>query len=285
VSADAIRRARAWLEGSDRRQRRARAALQGRPDTTLAGAVLLDHLLDRLGARELVLCEWALREGLILHHLRDHPRLAARAAAFPDVRERSVAALAERCGVDLAHAHQVAALALALFEGTRRQHGLGAGERALLRHAAVLHDVGHHVSYPRHHHHSYYLIRNGDLRGFTALEVDVMANVARYHRRSQPRKRHASFRALPGRERRVVRVLAACLRLADALDRSHRQVVRRLDVIRERGTVRVACEVEGDAELELWGAARRRKLLESVMDCAVSVERVTDMAAAEARLA
>ncbi len=285
VRAATLRRARKWLVASERKERRGLPALQGRADITVAGAVLLDTLMQRLGADELLLCEWALREGLILDHLRTHPRLVARADACPDVRRRSVAALAERCGADVAHGRQVAALALALFDGTRRHHGLGAAERDLLEHAAFLHDVGHHVSYPRHHRHSYYLIRNGDLRGFNRLEVEVMANVARYHRRARPRKRHGPFRALPAEARRVVKVLAACLRLADALDRSHRQVVRRLSLQRQWGRLHVHCQVDGDCELEVWAAARRAKLLASLLGCEVRVDvaRVKGRAAATKR--
>lgn len=110
-----------------------------RADIIVAGAVILDTILACLGAKELVLCEWALREELLLHYIHGHPRTLARAEAYPDVRRRSVVALAERCEYDEAHARHVAGLALSLFDQTAHRYGLGATARTLLEHAALLH--------------------------------------------------------------------------------------------------------------------------------------------------
>jgi exopolyphosphatase/guanosine-5'-triphosphate,3'-diphosphate pyrophosphatase len=183
-----------------------------------------------------------------------------------------VVALAERCLYDEAHARQVALLAVSLFDLTRRRHGLADAERALLEHAALLHDIGHHISYPRHHRHTYYLVKNGGLRGFHPLEVEVIASVARYHRRGLPRRKHAGFGSLPRPLRRTVRVLAGCLRVADALDRSHRQVIRRLSARERSGVLRIRAEAAGDCELEMWGVGRRLSLLERALGVAVRVE-------------
>jgi exopolyphosphatase/guanosine-5'-triphosphate,3'-diphosphate pyrophosphatase len=254
-----------------------------RADIIVPGAVLLDTALERLGVRELTLCEWSLREGILLDYIHSHPRTLARAEAYPDVRRRSVAALAERCDSDEAHGRHVAALAVALFDGTRRRHGLGDPERALLEYAALLHDVGHHISYPGHHKHTYYLIKNGDLRGFTPEEVEVVANVARYHRRGHPSKGHAPYGALPKASRRTVRVLAGLLRIADTLDRGHRQVVKAVHLREREGTLRIRCEAAGDCELELWGVPRRSQLLEDVLGVKVRADAVT-AAGAEAEL-
>jgi exopolyphosphatase/guanosine-5'-triphosphate,3'-diphosphate pyrophosphatase len=273
VTAESLHALRKRLVASDLRARLKMPRLdEARADIIVSGAVILDTLLARLGVRELVLCEWALREGILLDYIHGHPRSLARAEAYPDVRRRSVVSLAERCLYDEPHARHVAALAAALFDATRRRHGLGDAERALLEHAALLHDIGHHISYPGHHKHSYYLIKNGNLRGFAPLEIEMLACVARYHRRGVPRKRHAAFAALPSDARRVVRVLAGCLRLADAFDRSHRQVVRGLVVLDRGNLLRVRCEVEGDCQLEAWGAGRRVELLESVLGAAIRVE-------------
>jgi exopolyphosphatase/guanosine-5'-triphosphate,3'-diphosphate pyrophosphatase len=269
VPVDAIQSVRRWLVTTSLRARREQPALAGRADTIVSGSILLGALLRRLRATELVLCEWALREGILLDYIQGHARSLARAEAYPDVRRRSVMALAERCQYDQRHARHVAALAVSLFDQTRRRHRLGARERSLLEYAALLHDIGHHISYPGHHKHTYYLIKNGDLRGFEPREVEVLANVARYHRRGRPRKRHAALRALPRAARRLVKVLAAHLRLADALDRSHHQVVRSLSVGERSGRWRVVCRIEGDGELELWGGERRKALLERVLGAPV----------------
>jgi exopolyphosphatase/guanosine-5'-triphosphate,3'-diphosphate pyrophosphatase len=273
VRSESLHAVRRMLAASDLKARlRLPEVGESRADIIVAGGVVLDVLLKRLGVQELMLCEWALREGLILDYVHQHRRSLAQAEAYPDVRRRSVVGLAERCQYDEAHARHVASLALSLFDATRRRHRLGDGDRSLLEYAALLHDVGHHISYVGHHKHAYYLIKNGALRGFDPLEIEVLANVARYHRRGAPRKKHAAFASLPDAQRRSVRVLAACLRLADALDRSHRQVVRSLSVSQRGRGLRVLCEVEGDCELETWGAAGRRKLFEKVLGVSLRLE-------------
>jgi exopolyphosphatase/guanosine-5'-triphosphate,3'-diphosphate pyrophosphatase len=167
VGADALRELRERLVAADLRGRLKMPGIDAqRADIIVAGAVILDAILGGLGAKELVLCEWALREGLLLDYIHGHPRMLARAEAYPDVRRRSVVALAERCLYDETHARHVAGLAVSLFDQTSHLHGLGAPARDLLEYAALLHDIGHHISYPGHHKHSYYLIKNGELRGF-----------------------------------------------------------------------------------------------------------------------
>lgn len=253
-----------------------------RVDIIVAGAVVLDEILDALKAKEILLCEWALREGLLLDYLTGHKRSVARAEAYPDVRRRSVVALAERCRYHETHARQVAALALALFDATAFRHGLDAPERSLLEYAALLHDIGRHISYPDRHRHTEYLVRNGGLRGFDPREVEVMALVGRYHRRGVPRKKNAAFASLPRPQREAVRVMAGLLRLADALDRSHRGVVKAVAAAETSRGVRLRCEVEGDAGLEQWSAGRRADLLERALEEPLRVDFVPASAAAPA---
>ena len=254
-----------------------------RTDIIVAGAVVLDEILEALKAREIVLCEWALREGLLLDYLGGHKRTVARAEAYPDVRRRSVVALAERCRYHETHARQVAALAVELFDATASGHRLQAPERALLEYAALLHDVGRHISYPDRHRHTEYLIRNGSLRGFDPREVEVMALVGRYHRRGVPRKKNPGFGALSRRDREAVRVMAGLLRLADALDRSHRGVVKGMALAQTARGLRLRCEVEGDAGVEQWAAGRRADLLERALEQPLRVE-FAPVAVASARV-
>lgn len=227
-----------------------------RADLIVAGSILLDSILRRLNAPEITLCDLALREGLVLDYIHRNRGDIARADRFPDVRRRSVMELAERCRYSPDHAAQVARLALALFDQTRGVHGLTDREREWLEYAALLHDVGVHISYEKHHRHSYYLIKHGDLRGFDPQEIEVMALVARYHRRAAPRKDHPGYGGLPRALRRVVKALAACLRLAEGLDRSHAQVLERV-CLHDAGTeCLIQLRTAGDAELELWAATR-----------------------------
>jgi exopolyphosphatase/guanosine-5'-triphosphate,3'-diphosphate pyrophosphatase len=267
VRAEALHAVRKRLVALDLKERlRLRGLDPERADIIVPGAILLDTILDRLGAKELLLCEWGLREGVLLNYVHRHPRSLARAEAYPDVRRRSVVELAERCLYDEPHSRHVADLALSLFDGTKVKHGLGDRERSLLEYASLLHDVGHHISHLRHHKHSYYLIKNGDLRGFTPEEIEILANVARYHRRGMPRRKHVAFGSLAPASRRIVRTLAGFLKLADALDRSHRQTVRSLSVSRRGRFFNVRCAAAGDVELELWGARRRLDLIAQTID-------------------
>jgi len=272
VSAAAIRALRERLVAMDLRARLKLPGLDAlRADIIVAGAVLLDEVLSRLGAAEIILCEWALREGVLIDYIESHRTSLVRAARLPDPRRRSVLQLAERCRHDDKHARHVARLAVALFDATHERHRFGASERDLLEYAALLHDVGHHISYPAHHKHSYYLIKHGDLHGFSPNELEVVACAARYHRRRRPRKSHAAYAALPRRLRRAVRVLAAILRLADALDRSHRQIVESVRATLRGDTLRLVGEATGDCELERWGASQRVGPLQRVLGCEVEI--------------
>ncbi|HXY40824.1 MAG TPA: Ppx/GppA phosphatase family protein [Vicinamibacteria bacterium] len=262
VSREAVHRVRRLLVECDLRQRRRLPGLDPeRADIVVAGAVVLDEIMAHTGASELLLCEWALREGVLLDHIHGRPRPLAAAEPHPDVRRRSVLHLGERCQFDAVHARHVTGLSLQLFDGLAGRRRLGPQARGLLEWAALLHDVGRHLSYPRHHKHTYYLVKNGGLCGFSPEEIETIALVARYHRGSRPRRHHRGYGELPRRQRRTVRLLSAMLRLAEALDRSHRQRVRSLQVTERAGRLSLSCEVRGDAELEREGALRHLGLL------------------------
>jgi len=236
-----------------------------RADIVVAGAVLLDTILRRLDAKEITLCDLALREGLVLDYIRRNRRKIARVDNIPDVRRRSALELAERCNYQAGHAQQVTRLALALFDQTRSIHGLTDREREWLEFAGLLHDVGSLISFARHHRHSYYLIKNGDLRGFQPDEIEAIALIARYHRRGTPKASHEEYATLPGPVRRTVRTLASILRVAESLDRSHAQVISGLE-LQDRGEdLLIQLHAQGDAELEVWAAARHLRPFEKVV--------------------
>ena len=267
VPAKSIRRFRKLVTELDLEQRLHLPGLDPRrADLTVAGAVLLDTLLRRLKADEVTLCDLALREGLVLDYIRRHRTDIARVDRYPDVRRRSTIELAERCNWEAEHSRQVCRLALALFDQTISIHGLGDREREWLEFASTLHDIGNHISYEKHHRHSYYLIKHGDLRGFEPDEIEVIALVARYHRRATPARSHPGVTELPKTLLKTVRVLAAFLRLAETLDRSRNGVVRKVEVRERVGTLRLNVFAVGDAELEGWAANRQLKALESALE-------------------
>jgi exopolyphosphatase / guanosine-5'-triphosphate,3'-diphosphate pyrophosphatase len=252
-----IRRVRKDLVALDLEKRLRVPGLEPRrADLAVAGAILLDELLRRLGANEITLCDLSLREGLVLDYISRHRKEIAQADRYPDVRRRSVFELAERCNYWPAHSQHVARLSIGLFDQTRAIHGLTDREREWLEYAGILHDIGVHISYEGHHKHSYYLVKNGDLRGFEPDEIEAIALVARYHRQATPKRKHDGFSGLRRRTRRTVRTLAAILRLAESLDRSHAQTISGFELHDRGDDDLLQLRTTGDAELELWAATR-----------------------------
>jgi exopolyphosphatase/guanosine-5'-triphosphate,3'-diphosphate pyrophosphatase len=266
VSAKALHKLRKRLTEFNIEERLALPGLDPRrADLSVAGSVLLDTIIKRLGAEEFVLCDLALREGLVLDYIHRNSSTIRKVERYPDVRRRSIVELGERCGYWSEHAQQVARLSLAIFDQTRSVHGLGDRERDLLEYGALLHDIGVHISYERHHRHSYYLIKNGDLRGFDPLEIEAIALIARYHRQATPKKSHEGYGDLPGGMRRAVKALAAMVRLAEGLDRSHAQALDGIDLYPRGDDYLARLRASGDAELELWAAHRHVAPLEDLL--------------------
>ncbi len=273
VTAKQIRRLREELVSLGPRERLRLPGLDPkRADIIVSGVVLLDTILRCLGAEEMTLCDLALREGLVLEYIRTNRAQIAHAERYPDVRRRSVVELAQRFDCWTEHSQHIARLTLALFDQTRALHGLGDREREWIEYGALLHDVGLHISHGRHHRHSYYLIKNGGLRGFAPDEVEVLALVARYHRRATPKKGHDGYRDLSGPMRQAVKVGAAFVRLAEGLDRSHAQVVSNVQVADDKNGLVVRLRQTGDAELEIWAAHRQATPLEAVLAKSIRFE-------------
>jgi exopolyphosphatase/guanosine-5'-triphosphate,3'-diphosphate pyrophosphatase len=235
-----------------------------RVDLIVAGSMVLATATDAFGFDQLTISEWALREGIVLDTVRLHDPTEWSGDPH-SLRGSAVSSLARRCNWSEAHARQVAMLSLALFDATAELHGLGDADRELLEFAALLHDIGEHVASSGHHKHGAYLVRNGQLRGFAPDEVELLAAVVRWHRRGEPRVSD-EFPLLDARAIERVRVLAAILRVADGLDRSRNQNVYGLDVMVTPSLVLLRVRAVDDAELEIWGARRKRALLEKVFD-------------------
>lgn len=146
-----------------------------------------------------------------------------------------------------------------------------AREREWLEYGALLHDVGAHIRYEQHHKHSHYIIRHGGLRGFEPEEVELIALIARYHRRGVPRKSHPELEGRTREERRTVATLSAMVRLAEALDRSHTQVIDGMTVRATSQTLAIELRTSGDAELEVWAAQRHAGPLADALELAITV--------------
>jgi exopolyphosphatase/guanosine-5'-triphosphate,3'-diphosphate pyrophosphatase len=231
-----------------------------RAEIIVPGALVLEHVLDEGGADGITISDFGVREGLVTDYINRHAEEITALDKVADVRLRSVLALLKKFQADAEHARHVARLALSLFDQLRPLHGLDSA-RELLHYAALLHDVGAVIGYDGHAEHSYYIIKNGNLRGLTAEEVELVAHAARYHSKARPRKRDKEFRALSKPVRRKVRWLAALLRVAEGLDRTHYQLIRGVRVVRRGARVSIVVTARRDARLEVWAARRRVNLL------------------------
>ena len=273
VPAKAIRKLRKSLIEMDQHERMQVEGLDPRrADIAPAGVLLIDTILRALDASEITLSDFALREGLVLDYIRRNQHHIATIERYPDVRRRSVMELGDRLHYWTAHPLHVAALSLKLFDQTQASHQLSERERELLEFGALLHDIGMHISHKGHHKHSYYLIRHGGLRGMSPEEIEVVAQVARYHRRGRPKKSHAAYADLRPMARRAVKTLTACVAVAEGLDRSHSQVVRDVTLIDQGAEVVLRVELTGDAELELWATQLHLAPFEALLGKPVRLE-------------
>jgi exopolyphosphatase/guanosine-5'-triphosphate,3'-diphosphate pyrophosphatase len=213
---------------------------------------------------------YGIREGLLLELARVTPAVADPGEA----RQRSVRDFAERCHYEEGHATQVQRLALRLFDAIGARLGCTPAERQTLADAALLHDVGYHINYDRHHKHSYHLILHAELLGITPDEQVVIANVARYHRGAPPKKKHRNYSGLDKDLRdRIVR-LSAILRVADGLDRGHVGAVGELGLRYLKRAIRITPRPARGAtqlRLELWGAHRKSHLLAALAGVPVEI--------------
>jgi exopolyphosphatase/guanosine-5'-triphosphate,3'-diphosphate pyrophosphatase len=235
-----------------------------RVDLVVAGSMFLAIAMEELELESLTISEWALREGIVLDAVDRHDHHVASGDPRA-IRRDAVQSLGRRCNWPESHSRQVATLSLELFDATEALHGLGPDERELLEHASFLHDIGEHVSNSGHHRHSAYLVHNGQLRGFAPDEIELLAAMVRWHRSGDPRVSD-EFPLLDADAIARVRALTALLRIGDGLDRGREQTVYGLDTMITPSLVLVRLRTRGDAELEIWGARRKRALFEKLFD-------------------
>ncbi|SDS28631.1 Ppx/GppA phosphatase family protein [Gramella sp. MAR_2010_147] len=249
----------------DRKERKKISQLdEKRIDIINPGMVLVKYLVKKFNLENIKISEAALRDGMILNFIKQERPKLDMVANFPEPRKRSIYELLRKCNWMEAHSKHVAKMALQLFDCFRQELELEERDRELLEYACLLHDIGYYISYRKHHKHALYLIIHSDLKGFTEDEINIMANVARYHRRSFPKKKHFLYKKLEKPLRKKVKKLSALLRVADGLDRSHYQNVEKLEVENATEKVNFYITTMGDPELEIWGAERKSKLFQKV---------------------
>lgn len=243
-----------------------------RADIIVAGVMVVDELLDFCESNLLRVNERGIREGLILRGLKKHGMLPGE--HMPRSWRESITSFAESCHFDRHHAIQVARLAVEILKPLARPYGLGDKEGRILEAAAILHDVGYFINYSSHHKHSYHLIRHADLFGFTPRERELIANVARYHRKSHPKKKHEPFMRLSAADRLLVTRLGGILRLADGLDRSRTGMVTIVEADFSPSRLSLRFSGNGDLSVEIYGASSKSDLFEEAFGLKLKLEPV-----------
>jgi exopolyphosphatase/guanosine-5'-triphosphate,3'-diphosphate pyrophosphatase len=251
-----------------------------RADIIVGGALLLEGAFDSFGIECMTVSGYALREGVLFDRLAADTEQSAR--RLTDLRRSNALRLAAQLDPDADHAETAARLSLGLFDQTVDLHGLGLPARELLELAAIVHNVGLFISHSAHHKHTYYVVRHAEqLTGFTERERELLALIARYHRKSHPKSRHAEFSALAPDDQRMVRILAGILRIGIGLDRSHRGLVAGVEATVESKRARLlitpvigsAPEPGGrvDVGLEVFSAQERSDLLADALGLEVTI--------------
>jgi exopolyphosphatase/guanosine-5'-triphosphate,3'-diphosphate pyrophosphatase len=246
-----------------------------RADIITAGAIILWQIFSELNLGKITLSTFALREGILLDTIdKEHSTLDSE--DLMNVRYRSVVNLAKHCNYDEPHAKQIYRFAVKIFDTLKDAFGLDDKDKEYIEAACLLHDIGHSISHSQHHRHSYYLIRNSELLGFNDEEIEIIANIARYHRKSNPKEKHIEFEKLNPGNKKKVKMLAGILRIADGLDRGHSANVQniQLSISGKVYKIGVLAEDSKDVTLEIWGVNLRKELFEEVFGYTAEITQI-----------
>jgi exopolyphosphatase/guanosine-5'-triphosphate,3'-diphosphate pyrophosphatase len=251
------------IEGIDR----------SRVDIITAGTIIIDEIIRSLKIKKITISGYAMREGIIIDAIEKLGSSAEEKSKLMQLRNNSVLQLGNSYNFDYPHALQVKKIALILFDEIRKIHKLSEEARELLEYAALLHDIGYHISIAKHHKHSYYLIKNSEMLGFNQREIEIIANIARYHRKALPKETHVNLIPLSKDDRITIEKLSSLIRLADGLEKTHAALIKDIK-IRPNGeeylmTLRY---LTTPPETELWAAEKRKNVLEDVFNIKLKIE-------------
>jgi exopolyphosphatase/guanosine-5'-triphosphate,3'-diphosphate pyrophosphatase len=239
-----------------------------RTDIIVAGLAIVDRIMDRFEINFLQAHHRGVRDGLMLAMIDEQQGPPSDKGVD---RDGAIERLAQACGGDVAHGRHTAHIAGEIFTQLAERFKLDPTDRPLLEAAARLQDVGYLINYDQHHKHSYHLIMNSRLEGFTPKELEIIANVARYHRGADPKRKHENLRRLGEQDQRRIRRLAAILRIAGGTDRTNTQQVQGVYIDCNNGETQFKLVAPQYPEVDIWGARRRAELFERVFDTKVDV--------------
>jgi len=245
-----------------------------RVDLIVPGLILVDMIFRLFKLDQIVISDSALREGMVLHYLKRNcqtPETPEHELAL-DIRRESVYELGFRCDWNRQHAEYIAWLTLLLFDKLALHHKLDAHYRELLEYAALLHNIGTFISISSHHKHGQYIVMNGELRGFSPSEIAMIGNVVRYHRKSPPSEKQVAYSQLKPAHKRAVDVLSGILRLANGLERGHRQNIQDITVNVKGNAITLRLHSAFEPDIEIWAADLLKPWLETVLQKTIIIE-------------
>ena len=251
------------------RSRRSMAGMTpDRADIILAGLSIIDALMKRFRVNTLMIHTRGVRDGLVREMIDE---ALGTTVDDPAHRDAAIERLAAACSGELEHGRTVSLLAGRIYQQLAAPFELASGDKLLLECAARLQDVGYVINYDQHHKHSYHLIRNSRLPGIRAHDLELIANVARYHRGAHPKRKHENLARLSPEDQSRVQRMAAILRLAGGLDRSRSQQVRDVQVRSEHDRVFIDVVADQEPLVDIWGAERRTDLFEKVFNLPITI--------------
>ncbi len=246
-----------------------------RADIIPAGVLILSEIMNQLELKKIIISGYALREGILI----DSMQKSNGQTALPNlhnIRFESINHLMESCNYAKDHCKHVAELAINLYDKLKHFHKLNDECREYIQAAALLHDIGYHISHTQHHRHSLYMIQNSELLGFNENEIRIIANVARYHRKSHPKSRHPDYSVLPEKSKKIIQKLSAILRIVDSFDRTHSKAVEDIEIKLLPGCLEFNLLTNGSsAEIEIWSFERRKELFEEIFGIKVLAKVLT----------
>ena len=246
-----------------------------RADIILAGSLIIEFAIDYLNIKSFTLSSFALREGIVFDTYRHHKAIE-KFHHLSELRYQTIQNVCKKYKVELKHARHVKSICVQLFKGLQELHKLGEEELELLEAAALLHDCGFYISHDSHHKHSYYLIKNCIMPGFTNNEAEIIANIARYHRKSLPKKKHENYASLSVKDQNTIWILGGILRIAEGIDRRQILAVKAIK-LKIDGNMILINLIPNDPilnypDIELWGANRRKNMLEEKLLKIIKIE-------------
>ncbi len=253
-----------------------------RAEIIVPGTIILKVIFEILKIDRITVSAYALREGIIIDAIEKFYKneqrkleISSEAEKLKLERLKNVIEFAKSYNVDLKHSFQVQKIALKIFDELQMLHNLDSKARELLEYAAILHDIGYYISAVKHHKYSYYIIRSADLIGFSEREIELIANIARYHRKATPKEKHSNFSKLNEEEKRTVQILSAILRLSDGLEKTHSALINDIKIISENKNnsfVMILRYLTHPPETELWAAEKRKKIIEKLLDIKLNLK-------------